>query len=127
MDKMMLKRTGILALILNLIIAGFPQSAFAGLVGTGTAIALEQNQQQQADVQAFLEREDVRKQLVDLGVTQEDAQARIALLTANELQNLNHQINTMPAGSGVLGVVGAVFVVLIILELVGVIDIFNMM
>ncbi len=127
MDKMMLKRTGILALILNLIIAGFPQSAFAGLVGTGTAIALEQNQQQQADVQAFLEREDVRQQLVDLGVTQEDAQARIALLTANELQNLNHQINTMPAGSGVLGVVGAVFVVLIILELVGVIDIFNMM
>ncbi|MEE9421788.1 MAG: PA2779 family protein, partial [Gammaproteobacteria bacterium] len=77
--------------------------------------------------QAFLEREDVRQQLVDLGVTQEDAQARIALLTANELQNLNHQINTMPAGSGVLGVVGAVFVVLIILELVGVIDIFNMM
>jgi uncharacterized protein YjiS (DUF1127 family) len=127
MKQNILQRTGIITLIVNLVVAGFPQSAFAGLIGTGTAIALEQNQQQQADVRAFLDREDVREQLVDLGVSPEDAQARIALLTADELQKLNHQINTLPAGAGVLGVVGAVFIVLIILELVGVIDIFNMM
>jgi hypothetical protein len=127
MNKIIVRKTGIYALILNLFIAGFPQVSFAGLVGTGTAIALQQDQQQQADVHAFLQREDVRKQLIDLGVTPEDAQTRIAQLTTNELRMLHQQIDNLPAGAGVLGIVGAVFVVLIILELVGVIDIFNKM
>lgn len=127
MKKTLLQRTGIYTLILSLLVVGLPQSAFAGLVGTGTAIALEQDQQQRADVHAFLERNDVHKQLVELGVTPEDAQARIAFLTSDELRSLHQQIDNMPAGASALAVVGAVFVVLIILELVGVIDIFSKM
>ena len=125
MKQTMLQRTGIIALIINLIVVGLPQSAFAGLVGTGTAIALEQDQQQRADVHAFLERDDVRKQLIDHGVTPEDARARIALLTADELRLLHQQIDNLPAGASALAIIGGVFLVLIILELVGVINIFN--
>lgn len=124
MKHTLLQRTGIISLIINLIVAGLPQSALAGLVGTGTVIALEQRQQQ-ADIHAFLEREDVRKKLIELGVTPEDAQTRVDHLTTGELRMLHQQIDNLPAGAGVLGVIGAVFVVLIILELVGVIDIFN--
>jgi len=127
MKKTLLQRTGIYTLILSLLVVGLPQSAFAGLVGTGTAIALQQDQQQRSDIDAFLAREDVTQQLIHFGVTPEDAQARIALLTADELRSLHQQIDNMPAGASALAVVGAVFVVLIILELVGVIDIFSKM
>lgn len=124
MNKMIAHNIGIYALILNLVLAALPQTAFAGLIGTGTVIA-QQEQQDAVKVRAFLDRDDVRAQLVSLGVAPEAAQARIDMLTESELQQLGHEIDSLPAGGNVLGVIGAVFVVLIILELVGVTDIFN--
>ena len=74
---------------------------------------------------AWLQREDVRAQLVAHGVTVAEAQARLAALSDTDLARVNAQIDKAPAGSSALALVGIVFVVLLILELLGVTHIFS--
>ena len=76
-------------------------------------------------IQAFLARETVQQQLVQMGVNPELAMARVNALTATERQLLEQNISDLPAGAGAVEVIGIVFIVLLILELVGVIDIFK--
>lgn len=125
MLKNYLRKTGVFVLIFNLVIAGLPQISLAGLVGTGTAIEMQENQSRNATVDAFLARDDVREHMIQLGVSPADAQARVAQLTDSELLELQNRIEDLPAGGSILALIGAVFVVLIILELVGVINIFQ--
>jgi hypothetical protein len=63
--------------------------------------------------------------MVRLGVDPQTAVNRISALTPAELEQLRHQITTLPAGGDALAVIGVVFLVLLILELVGVTDIFK--
>jgi hypothetical protein len=86
-----------------------------------------QNNSVRSELQGLLAREDVRNQLISLGVQPDDAQKRLAALTGEELVQLQKQIDELPAGSSALAVIGAVFLVLLILELVGVTDIFTKM
>jgi hypothetical protein len=79
----------------------------------------------QTELKDFLARDDVREQMVALGVDPEDASARVAALTEQELNLLQQHIGDLPAGSNALALIGAVFLVLLILELVGVTNIFN--
>lgn len=76
-------------------------------------------------IQAFLLKETVQQQLVQLGVKPEMAMARVAALTPAEQQLLEEKIAELPAGAGAVEVIGIVFIVLLILELIGVIDIFK--
>ena len=73
----------------------------------------------------MLARDDVRTELIRLGVEPDMAGERIAALTPSELQQLRGHIDQLPTGAGAIAVVGVVFLVLLILELVGVINIFN--
>ncbi len=66
----------------------------------------------------------VQEQLIALGVSPEDAMARVAALSAEELQLLAQQMDEMPAG-GILGVLGVILVVLIVLEVIGVTNVFT--
>lgn len=77
------------------------------------------------EVQQFLARQDVRQQLVQLGVDPDLAVQRADALTPIEQQQLAQKIDELPAGAGALEVIGIVFLVLLILELVGVTDIFK--
>jgi hypothetical protein len=72
-------------------------------------------------------RDDVRAELLRLGVEPKMAEERLAALTPAELQLLQHQMDQLPAGAGgeVFAVIGIVFVILLILELVGVTNIFS--
>lgn len=102
-----------------------PGGALAGVTGTEAMLA-EQSAQTDARavVDAQMARDDVRAQMLAMGVDPAAVEARIDALSEAELAQLAENIESAPAG-GVLGVVGAVFVVLLILELVGVIDIFK--
>lgn len=124
MNKIIARKSGIYTLILTLLLTGMPQNSFAGLIGTGAVVA-QQNPQQARMLNRFLDSSEVREQLLSMGVPAKAVQARIASLTESELQQLNQQINSLPAGGNVLGIIGAVFVILIILELVGITDIFK--
>ncbi|MDT8438874.1 MAG: PA2779 family protein [Wenzhouxiangellaceae bacterium] len=99
--------------------------AQAQLVSTGDALALDAGNLG-GRVEAYLLRDDVAAELAELGVSHEMAMARVANLSAAELEQITGRIDQMPAaGDGVIVVLGVVFLVLIILELVGVTNIFR--
>jgi hypothetical protein len=104
---------------------GMTTAAYAGMVSTQDALKFEQREAALTKVDVWLQREDVSNQMIALGVDPADAQARVASLSTEELEQLTTSIDSMPAGGDLLALVGAVFVVLLVLELVGVTDVFT--
>jgi uncharacterized small protein (DUF1192 family) len=78
-----------------------------------------------SQVETKLAQDNVRAAFEQLGVSEDEVNARIAALTDAELAQVNAQLDQLPAGGSLLAVIGIVFVVLIILELVGAINIFS--
>jgi hypothetical protein len=77
-------------------------------------------------VSEVLARDNVRDQLIRLGVDPSAAAARIAALSDSELQQLEARMAELPAGAdGALTVLGILLLVLLVLELVGVTDVFK--
>jgi len=71
----------------------------------------------------MVSREDVQNKLVSLGVSGDDAIARINGMTDSEIAQLNNDINEAPAG-GIVGTVLTVLAVIAILDLAGVTDVY---
>lgn len=99
--------------------------ANAAMVGTQSGVAMEQRAEYASDIKNWLAQENVKKQLVELGVDPSSASERVAAMTTEELRILHSRIGELPAGAGAIEVIGVVFLVLLILELVGVTNIFN--
>ena len=127
MHNATLKRVLVFTLIAHLGWIGFLPAVQAGIVATQSALALEQRQGRLDRINAALMREDVRGEMLRLGVAPSEVQERLAALTDEELQRIEGELEALPAGGSVIAVVGVVFIVLIILELVGAIDIFKKM
>jgi hypothetical protein len=122
----MLQKGLVAALCLALLNLSSPPVAQAAIVGTLQAV--EAGSSRAADlsaVTATLARDQVRAQMLALGVDPAAVDARVARLTDAELRSLAERMGTLPAGGDALAIIGIVFLVLIILELVGVIDIFK--
>lgn len=109
----------------SLVAASLQSAAFAGVISTQEYVTALDREATRARIDAVLAREEVRNQLEQYGVDPVAADARIAALTDQELEQLATDLESMPAGGSVLAVVGITFLVLLILELTGVIDIFN--
>lgn len=99
-------------------------AARATVIDTSSYLQVQSDTNRTA-IETLLTREDVRKQLVSLGVAPDDARERVAALTEEELAELQKRMNELPVGSSLLAVLGAVLVVLIVLELIGVTNVFN--
>lgn len=112
-------------LCVSLVTASMPPPAEASMIGTLDVLALEQRADSLASARAALARDDVREQLLALGVSPADVDARLAALTAEELALLSDKLEELPAGAGVLEVLGIVLLVLLVLEFTGAIDIFK--
>jgi hypothetical protein len=122
----MLQKGLVAALCLALLNLSSPPVARAAIVGTLQAV--EAGSSRAADlstVTSALARDQVRAQMLALGVDPAAVDARVARLTDAELRTLAERMGTLPAGGDALAIIGVVFLVLIILELVGVIDIFK--
>ncbi|AZG72505.1 PA2779 family protein [Shewanella livingstonensis] len=101
-------------------------TAHAGIVSSEQVIVQQQNIYNKQQVISMLDNVEVQNKLVALGVSLADAEMRIASMTDQEVNQLNTQINDMPAAAGgVVGVVVTVLVVLVVLDLVGVTDVFS--
>jgi hypothetical protein len=110
----------------NLVTLGFVQSAGAGVISTETAIEMQERTARIERVSEVLARDNVRDQLIRLGVDPSAAAARIAALSDSELQQLEARMAELPAGAdGALTVLGILLLVLLVLELVGVTDVFK--
>ena len=99
--------------------------AWSGIVTTDQLLQQQLEVLNKSSLVAMLDRDDVRQQLVERGVDPEYARARIAALSDAQIEELRDSIDTLPAGSGVVGILVAVLLVLIILDIVGVTNIFS--
>ena len=99
--------------------------AWSGIVTTDQLLQQQLEVLNKSSLVAMLDRDDVRQQLVERGVDPEYAKARIAALSDAQIEELKGSLDTLPAGSGVVGILIAVLLVLIILDIVGVTNIFS--
>lgn len=123
--KAAMKRFVVLVAGLGLLSTTFAGVANAAMIGTQSAVSMEQRAEYVEDIKDWLTQDKVKQQLVEMGVDPANASERIAAMTSEELKMLHTQIDELPAGAGVVEVIGLVFVVLLILELVGVTNIFS--
>jgi hypothetical protein len=77
---------------------------------------------------AFLERADVREQIVALGVDPNEAAARVQALSDAQVRQIAGQLDQLPAGQSAVGIiVGAillVFLILLLTDLLGLTNVF---
>lgn len=73
------------------------------------------NKFDQTQIVEQLERQDVQKQLTDMGIDPTAALARVNRMTEQELAQLNGQLNNLPAGAGVSTVELLLIIILIII------------
>jgi hypothetical protein len=89
--------------------------ARAALISTEDVVRQANPSGDREKVTAFLKRQDVRQQLVFLGVDLREADARVATLSDQEISKLAGQIDQMPAGQGVEGILVIALLVLLII------------
>ena len=109
-------------------LTGFVQSAQATLVTTEQVAASQgviSPTAQREHVNSVLARADVAAGLHERGVSVEQARARVAALTDDEVAQVSSTLDTAPAGaSDVLGIILTIFVVLLITDILGFTKIF---
>lgn len=114
-------------LILSISTWGLP--ALAAPVSAEQVMTLtvsEQNATQRAELVTWLDREDVRQQMTELGVSPTQAMARVASLSDAEVSRLAGEIETSPAaGNGVVGAIVFIFLVLVVTDLLGLTKVFS--
>jgi hypothetical protein len=103
-------------------------TAQAALVSTEQLLARSDPVAERARVMAFLERADVREQIVALGVDPNEAAARVQALSDGQVREIAGQLDQLPAGQSAVGIiVGAillVFLILLLTDLLGLTDVF---
>ena len=102
-----------------------PVTGHAGVISTQAYIDSAAKAETTAAFDELLQRQEVRQQLMEMGVAPADVKQRLERLSDAEIAQLHQRIDSLPAGAGVVELVGVVFVVLIILELVGVTNVFT--
>jgi len=97
----------------------------AAMVSTESKIELTQQSLQRDQLLQLVQQQEARAALERFGVAPEHVEKRIASMTADELAQFNHQLESLPAGgNGIIGVVLFIFVMLVVLDLLGATNIF---
>jgi hypothetical protein len=120
--RSIMKPTALLAALCLMLVSMAPLQA--AMISTDELLAAEGLAVERADLLASLDREDVREQLVALGVDPEQAKQRVAALTDAEIAELNGRLGELPAGGDALAVVLVIFIVFVITDVIGATDIF---
>jgi len=101
------------------------QAVQAELIATDQVAVVADVAKDRALVMETFQRPELQAKLQEFGVNLEDAQARVAALTDQEVSALAQQVETAPAGgTDVLGFVLVVFIVLLITDIMGFTSIF---
>ncbi len=111
------------------VLTGPIDAARAALVTTEQALEPAAQVDARARVSAFLARDDVRQQMVALGVDPVAAATRVASLSDAEVQKIAGQLDRLPAGgdgaiAAVLGAALFIFLVLLITDILGLTHVF---
>lgn len=107
-------------LITSVLALGLPvQSVYANMVTTDKVAASAHSQSERERIRSFLDREDVRKGLQSQGIDASTANARVAALTDQEVQQIAGKLDNMPAGGDIVGALVTVFVILLLTDILG--------
>ena len=102
--------------------------ASAGLIPTERVVESEAAAGDRTRIFDFLAREDVRAQMIELGVDPAVAVARIAGLSDAEIRDIAGRIDRLPAGQdffgAILGTALVIFLVLLVTDILGLSDVF---
>ncbi|RUM92625.1 MAG: hypothetical protein DSZ27_02400 [Thiomicrospira sp.] len=96
----------------------------AAMLNTQQLVQESSMTSERAKLNAMMQREDIQSQFLEMGVSPEEVQQRVAALTDAEVAQLNHQMEQVPAGGDVLGVLVLIFLVFIITDIIGATDVF---
>lgn len=117
----------VVAVSLNTMMLGH---AHASMISTADVIQGEaETSPDRARVNAFMARDDVRRELERLNVNPNEAAARVNSLSDAEIARIAQHMNELPAGqNGVGAIVGAavlIFVILLVTDLLCLTSVFN--
>lgn len=73
--------------------------ASAAMVGTEQVVAQEQSQANRDKLLSMISRADVAQHMQTMGLSPENATARVNALTDQEVQQLSGKLDTLPAGA----------------------------
>lgn len=96
----------------------------AGMIATSSIITADGSAYSQADLQTALQSDQLKAKLQVMGVDVEQLQDRITSLTADEIQQLNAELEQRPAG-GILGTLVTIFIVFVITDMLCATDLFT--
>lgn len=114
-----------LACVLALQITAVGTMAQAQMVSTDTAIERAAPAMDRAQLMDELQKEDVRGEMIRLGVSPDEAEARLAALSDAEIARLVRQAETDKAGADIVGTLATVFLILLVTDLLCLTRLFN--
>lgn len=122
-------RAIVTAVIAGLFVTTMPMPrAQAALVTTEDLATQRSVASDRARLSELLAREDILRELKGYGISAEEAQARVASLTDEEVSQVAGRLDQLPAGQSALGVIiGAavlIFIVLLITDIAGLTKVF---
>ncbi len=114
-------------LMVSCTLMGLPMSAQAAIVPTDALVTTQEAQFAEANrarVNTFFARDDVQLAMVQQGVEEGAAAARVNAMSDAEIAQLAGKIDTAPAGGEVIGVLFTVFIVLLVTDVLGLTKVF---
>jgi hypothetical protein len=109
--------------------AGKTRAEWVSTADASAGAAAEQGGPARAELSALLARADLAAELERLGVSPEQAQARLASLSDAEVEALRSRLAELPAGEGFLEIVVTILLVTILIlaitDLLGFTDVFS--
>jgi hypothetical protein len=103
--------------------------ASAGLISTDRIIEQDRAKSDRERVNAFVAREDVRKEFQKHGVNPDEAAARVAALSDAEIGQIADRLDSMPAGqdaaTAIIGAAVTIFIILLITDILCLTHVFN--
>lgn len=120
-----LKKMFVHTMITALVFVGFTQSVQAAMISTEQVVTVAAAQQNRAKIAATFARADVQAELQKMGISTEEANARVAALTDAETASIAHRVDSMPAGGdGIVGALIFIFVLLLVTDILGLTKVF---
>ena len=107
--------------ILIACITFLPMTSQAGIIGTESTIALQQNISNIEKVKNFLSREDVIAKFESMGLSSKISKERVDALTQEEVDLVAKNIDSLPAGGFFLSETGGVIAALAFIVLIWII------
>ncbi|HZW21493.1 PA2779 family protein [Noviherbaspirillum sp.] len=118
------KRALVGAVLSAFTFVGFTQTVQAAMIGTEQIHAANAASGDREKIGAALDRPEVLAHLERLGVSKDDAQARVAALSDEEAATLASQIDSLPAGGDIVGALVLIFVILLVTDILGLTKVF---